>query len=131
MPNKAITQFDVRQLPVSDPNKTMQHASFHNVDGTPWTGLNHTFMPSVTASAIGTVGKSVTTAEPAANTIVPIKFTNGNTASAVTVAFAGGTARAIQLGGVAIAGAKLTVAANGIVLFFFDGTVLHQLGTVA
>ena len=131
MPNKAVTQFDIRQLPAADPNKVLQHASFHNADGTPWTGLNHTFVPSVTGSAIGTVGKTTTAVEPAANTIVPIKFTNGNSASSPTIAFNGGTARAIQLGGVAVTGAKLTVAAGGVVLFFFDGTILHQLGTVA
>lgn len=84
-----------------------------------------------TATAIGTAGKTTTSDEPAAGSLVPIKFTNGNSANSPTVAFNGGSARAIQLGGTASTGAKMTVAANGVVVFYFDGTVLHQLGTVA
>lgn len=81
-----------------------------------------------TGSAIGTVGKTTTSAEPNAGSIVPVLFTNGNSASSPTLAFDGGAARAIQLGGTASTGAKLAVAANGVALFYFDGTVLHQIG---
>lgn len=84
-----------------------------------------------TGTAIGTAAKTTTSDEPADNTIVAVKFTNGNSAETPSLAFNGGTARAMKLGGTASAAAKLTVAANGVVLFFFDGTVLHQLGTVS
>jgi len=84
-----------------------------------------------TATVIGTAAKTTTSDEPSANSIVPIKFTNGNSAASVTVAFNGGAARAVLLGGTAPTGAKLTVAAGGVVLFWFDGTNLHQFGTVA
>lgn len=84
-----------------------------------------------TDTAIATAGKTTTSDEPEAGSIVPIKFTNGNSANSPTVAFNGGSARAIKLGGTASTGAKMTVAADGVVLFYFDGTTLHQLGTVA
>lgn len=79
-------------------------------------------------TAIGTAAKTTTSAEPAANTIVALKFTNGNSAETPTVAFNGGTARALKLGGTASAAAKFTLAANGVALFWFDGTILHQIG---
>lgn len=82
-------------------------------------------------SAIGTVAKTTTAAEPMVNSTVFLKLTNGNTASSPTVAFNGGAARAIMLGGVAVTGAKLTVAAVGVVPCFFDGTSLHMFGTIA
>lgn len=81
-----------------------------------------------TATAIGTAAKTTTSAEPEANSLVAIKFTNGNSASSPTVAFAGGSARAIQLSGAASTGAELALAANSVALFFFDGTILHQVG---
>ena len=87
-----------------------------------------TFPAVVTATAIATAAKTTTSAEPAANTIVVIKFTNGNSAAAPTVAFNGGTARAIQLGGATPSGAEITIAANGVAMFWFDGTILHQFG---
>lgn len=80
------------------------------------------------ANAIGTVGKTTSTPEPAAGQLVAIKFTNGNTADQPTVAFNGGTARQIKLGGTRSATAKLTLAADGVALAYFDGTVLHQVG---
>ena len=89
-------------------------------------GRVHT--PIVVGDAIGTAAKTTTTAEPEANTIVFIKFTNGNSAETPTVNFNGAGARAIKLGGTASTAAKCTIAANGIAGFFFDGTTLHQLG---
>lgn len=81
-----------------------------------------------TATAIGTAAKTTATAEPAAGTIVAVIFTNGNSAETPTLAFNGGAARVMKLGGTASAAAKLTVAATGVALFYFDGTILHQLG---
>jgi hypothetical protein len=88
------------------------------------------YLAYTTATAIGTAAKVVAGNEPLPNTFVPIKFTNGNSAASPTVAFGGGTARAIQLGGAAPLATEITVAANGVVVFWFDGTVLHQLGLV-
>jgi hypothetical protein len=93
--------------------------------------VGFTSVAAVTATAIGTAGKTTSTVEPPANSIVVIKFTNGNNAASVTVSFNGGAARAVLLGGTAPTGAKLTVAAGGAVPFWFDGTNLHQFGTVA
>ena len=92
-------------------------------------GADATAGPVVTGSAIGTVAKSTTAAEPSAGQIVHVKFTNGNSATSPTLAFAGGAARAMQLGGTASAAAKLVIAAGGIAQFYFDGTILHQIGT--
>jgi hypothetical protein len=89
------------------------------------------FPAVVTATAIGTAGKTTTSDEPAANTIVPVKFTNGNSAASPTVAFNGGAARSILLGGTAPTGAEATVAAGGVIVCWFDGTALHQFGVHA
>lgn len=98
------------------------------IDLTPQTGANLAFAPVTTATAIGTAAKTTTSPEPAANTLVPIKFTNGNSVAAPTVAFNGGAARAVQLGGATPAAGEITLSANGVALFWFDGTVLHQIG---
>lgn len=82
----------------------------------------------VVAGAIGTAAKTATAVEPAAGAMVLLKFTSGNSAASPTVSFNGGAARAIQLGGSASAAIELTLAANGVALFWFDGTVLHQIG---
>lgn len=87
-----------------------------------------TYTAIVTDTAIGTAAKTTTSAEPADNTMVLIKFTNGNSAASPTVAFNGGTARAVNLGGSAPGGAEITLAAGGVAMFFFDGTILHQIG---
>lgn len=89
------------------------------------------YTPLVTATAIGTAAKVVANAEPLANTLVAIKFTSGNSAASATVAFAGGAARPILLSGAAPTAVELAVAANGVAMFLFDGTNLHQLGVYA
>lgn len=127
----AVRQARVVSRTSQDPTKVTEDLALFNPDGSARTGRDSTFAPYVAAGAIGTAAKTVPDPEPAANTLVPIKFTSGNTAASVTVAFNGGTARAVQLGGAAPTGAELTVAANGVALFWFDGTVLHQVGVVA
>ena len=111
------------------PDQYTEHISLFNDDGTPFTG--YPLEAVVTATAIGTAAKTTTADEPRANTLVPIKFTNGNSAAAVTVAFNGGSARAVHLAGATATGAELTIAANGVAMFWFDGTILHQLGVYA
>lgn len=125
-----------RQLIVTEPSRLhelrkdypIEEVALFNEDGTPYTGRDDDFAPITVGTAIGTAGKTTSSPEPEANTIVPIKFTNGNSAETPTVAFDGGSARAIKLGGTASAAAKFTLAANGVALFWFDGTVLHQMG---
>lgn len=85
-----------------------------------------------TATAIGTAAKTTTSSEPPANTLVPVKFTAGNSAASATLAFDGGTARKFALAGDdTVAAADLTVAENGVVVCYFDGTLLHLLGSQA
>ncbi len=81
-------------------------------------------------SAIGTVGKSVTNAEPPAGTLVVIKFVNGNNV-VPTISFNGGTARTINLAGAPPTAAEITIAANGVGLFYWDGSALHQVGVLS
>lgn len=105
-------------------NMSVERLSLVNADGT-----DALATPLVTtATAIGTAAKTTASAEPPANTFVAVKFTNGNSAASPTVAFAGGSARAVQLGGSAPLATELAVSANGVALFWFDGTILHQVG---
>lgn len=110
------------------PELPVMEAALFNANGTPYTGRDEDFAPITVATAIGTAAKTTTAAEPEANTIVPIKFTNGNSAATPTIAFAGGAARDCLLGGTPSAAAKLALAANGVAFFLFDGTALHQIG---
>ncbi len=128
MGNKVVKQTQVSTQATLDRNRVVEEVAHFKADGTLVTGRDQTFAAVVTATAIGTAAKTTTSDEPEADTIVPIKFTNGNSANSPTVAFNGGTARAIQLGGTASTGAKCTIAAEGVGLFWFDGTVLHQMG---
>lgn len=128
MNNKTITQAVISDKTSLDSNQTIEELALFNADGSPYTGRNAVLAPVVVAGAIGTAAKTTTDDEPSANTLVPIQFTNGNTANSPTVAFNGGTARAIKLGGTAATGAKCTLAADGVALCFFDGTVLHLIG---
>jgi len=128
-PNQLVTQAVVTERDSLDPNTGVHRLAIFNEDGSPFN--NSGLAPVVTATAIGTAAKTTTSPEPADNSLVVIKFTNGNSAAAVTVAFDGGTARAVHLGGATATGAELTVAAGGVALFWFDGTILHQVGVVA
>lgn len=111
-----------------DRNRAVEETAHFKADGTRFTGRDQAFAPVTVAGAIATAAKTTTVAEPAANTFVPIVFTSGNSANSPTVAFAGGSARAIQLGGTASTGAKCAIAAGGVGIFWFDGTILHQMG---
>lgn len=128
MQNKTITQAVISDKTTLDSNQTIEEIALFNSDGSAYTGRDAVLAPVVVAGAIGTAAKTTGSDEPAANTLVPIQFTSGNTANSPTVAFNGGTARAIKLGGTAATGAKCTLAADGVVLCFFDGTVLHLIG---
>lgn len=123
-----VAQTTVVDQATPNPNLGMGLMAFFNEDGTPFGG----FIKQVTVgNAIGTAGKTTASDEPPAGSLVAVTFTNGNSAETPTVNFNSAGARAIKLGGTASAAAKITVAAGGVVLFFFDGTVLHQLGVVS
>lgn len=109
------------------PNQVVERIVLFHEDGSA-VGITNQLV--TTGTAIGTAAKTTTSPEPPANSIVPIKFTNGNSAASPTVAFNGGTARAIQIGGAASPAAKIVVAAGGVAVFWFDGTVLHQMGAL-
>ena len=126
--SQVTTQAVVSEQSSINSAQTAESIALFNADGTPYTGRNQAFAAVTTNTAIGTVGKTTTADEPAANTFVPVIFTNGNSANSPTIAFNGGTARAIKLAGTASTGAKCAIAAGGLAVFFFDGTVLHQLG---
>ena len=108
-------------------NQMTRRMAFYNPDGTPVV-VNPPAAVSPTAAA--TVAKTVPTDEPSANSVVPLRFTAGNSAAAPTVSFNGGPARAILLGGTAPVATEIVVAANGVVMCWFDGTNLHQFGAV-
>jgi hypothetical protein len=123
--NKVTKQVNlVSQTTVNSNIQTEDTALFSN--GVPLTPLG--IASATTATVIGTAAKVVTTAEPAAGTLVALTFTNGNSAASPTVSFNGGTVRNILLGGTAPAAIEATFAAGGVGFFWFDGTSLHQFG---
>jgi hypothetical protein len=111
-----------------DSNQETEETALYNAAGAQFSISDLPYSVITTGTAIGTAAKTTTSAEPAANTLVLIKFTNGNTAASPTVAFNGGTARNVLLGGTAPGAAEVTLAANGVALFFWDGTSLNQIG---
>lgn len=130
-----VTPFRVIEQDAPRSNQVIKRVSLFDEAGDPVsfskTGQDVPFTPVTTATAIGTAAKTTTSAEPVANTLVPIKFTNGNSVASPTVAFAGGAARSILLGGAAPGAGEITIAANGVGLFWFDGTALHQVGVLS
>lgn len=125
MGNQPPLQAVVSSQKKVDSNRIAPEIALFQSDGTPFVPVGATV---TTGTAVGTAAKTTTSDEPSANTIVPVKFTNGNSAATPTLAFNGGTARAMKLAGTASPAAKLAVAAGGIAFFMFDGTDLHQLG---
>ena len=113
---------------VIDSNMETEETALYNAAGAPLSVGDLPVSVITTGTAIGTAAKTTTSPEPAANTLVAIKFTNGNNVLSPTVAFNGGSARSILLGGTAPAAIEITLAANGVALFFFDGTALNQIG---
>ena len=108
-------------------NQMHRRMALYNPDGTP-VSVNPPAV--VVGTAAATVAKAAAVDEPGVNTVVPLRFTAGNSAAAPTVSFNGGPARAILLGGTAPVATEVVVAANGVVMCWFDGTNLHQFGAV-
>jgi len=138
MGNQIVKQVLISNQDSLDQSRDVEILALFNADGTPFDpghdgtdGVDNVIGLITVTGLIGTAAKTTTSPEPPAGTIVPIKFTSGNTAASVTVAFNGGAARVVHLGGTANAGVELTVGANGIALFYFDGTYLNQVGVVS
>jgi hypothetical protein len=124
----------VRLVPgtTADPNMAMGQLSTYDADGNPATLVTEEGGPNLgvitVAGAIGTAAKTTTADAPPVDSLVPIQFTSGNSAASPTVDFADTAAIPILLGGTAPSGAECTLAADGIALFYYDGTSLHQIG---
>lgn len=131
MGHKMVNQTRVVAQAEVNKNQTVEDTALFDENGVPFSGTSLAFAPIVIGTAIGTAAKTTASDAPKVNSLVPLKFTNGNSAAAVTVAFDGGSAIPVLLGGSAPTGAELTVAAQGVAMFFFDGTNLHQLGVYA
>lgn len=133
MGNQTVTQAALTDQNSVRPHQTVEKiALFDPVSGDPLVvpqdSTDLTYPVITVGTAIGTAAKTTSSSVPTTNSVVAIKFTNGNSANSPTVAFNGGAAKSILLGGTAVTGAKLAVAANGVALFFYDGTSLHQIG---
>jgi hypothetical protein len=113
---------------VRNPNQETEETAMFGPSGSPLSVTDLPVSVLTTATAVGTAAKTIASPEPAINTLVAIKFTNGNTAASPTVAFNGGSARNVLLGGTASAAIEITLAAGGVALFLFDGTSLNQIG---
>lgn len=110
-------------------NQVVEEIAFFGSNGVPVIMAPTTTV--TTNDAAATAAKTTTSAEPPANSYVAVKYagTGGNSV-AHTLAFAGGTARTIWLGGAPATAAKHTTAINGVIVYWFDGTILHQLGSM-
>lgn len=132
MNDKKVTQAVVTSQAAVSPSQITEAFALFNDDGTPALlpqTLNALPITVVTTgTAIGTAAKTTSSSLPEAGTLVAVLFTNGNSATSPTLAFNGGAAKAMVLGGTASAAAKIAIAATGIALFLYDGTVLHQIG---
>ena len=127
--NKANVQAVLVSQSSINPNQTIEEHAFFDAKGVSLT-LAPTYSVTTTDAA-GSTTKSTTSTEPPANSYIAVKYagTGGNSV-AHTLAFNGGTARTIWLGGTAPGGTKHTVAINGVIVYWFDGTILHQLGSM-
>jgi hypothetical protein len=127
--HKANVQAVLVSQPSINQNQILEEHAFFDSKGQPII-LAATYSVTTTDAATATA-KTTTSVEPPANSYVMVKYaaTNGNTV-VHTLAFSGGTARTIYLGGAAPGAGKHTVAQNGIVGYWFDGTILHQLGSM-
>jgi len=112
-----------------NPNQAIDEVAMFNSAGISITFPN--FVSVTTNDAGATVAKTTTSTEPPANSFVFVKYagTNGNTVAS-TLTFSGGVARTVWLGGTPPTALKHTVTQNGIVGYWFDGTILHQLGSM-
>lgn len=125
--HKANMQAVLVSQPAINQNQVVEELAMFGANGAP-IGLAP-FVSVTTDTAAATAAKTTTSVEPSANTLVFIKFTAGNTV-VPTIQFSGGVVRTVWLGGAAPTAAKHTVAANGVVGYWFDGTILHQLGSM-
>lgn len=127
--NKANIQAVIVSQATLNPNQALEEHAFFDAKGVN-VNLPPTY-PVTTTDAAASPAKTTTSTEPPANSYVAVKYagTGGNNI-AHTLTFAGGTPRTIWLGGAAPAAGKHTTAINGVIVYWFDGTILHQLGSM-
>jgi hypothetical protein len=127
--HKANIQAVLVSQPAINQNQIVEEHAFFDSKGV---AVNLAPTYTVTTTDTGaTVAKTTSSTEPPANCYVAVKYagTNGNTVVS-TLTFSGGTARTIHLGGAAPTALKHTVAQNGVIVYWFDGTILNQLGSM-
>lgn len=125
--NKANIQAVIVSQPVLNPNQNLEEHAFFGSNGAPISLAP--FAAATTADIITATNKTIAATEPQANTFVFIKYTAGNSV-VHTIQYTGATAKTVYLGGAAPTAAKHTVAANGVVGYWFDGTYFHMLGSM-
>lgn len=98
-------------------------------------GKRNVFMTGTVATAAATAAKTVTlnspwnAITPAAGDIFLLAYTLGQTASSATVAINGGSAIAVRIANAAATNVSHTTAANGVMMYYYDGTYLHLIGS--
>jgi hypothetical protein len=98
-------------------------------------GKRAAFMTGTIATAVGTAAKTVTlnspwaSHTPAAGDMYLFTYTNGTTAASATIAINGGSALAVRIANAAATAVPHTTAAGGVMLYYFDGTNLHLIGS--
>lgn len=109
-----------------NPNLLIEDVTFINASGQAATPL---FFVTATVSTQGSIStKTVSIKEPVPNTLVVLTFTNGNSVASPSISFAGGSARSIYIGGDLAVLNDINLAANSVILCWFDGTKLHLTG---
>lgn len=98
-------------------------------------GKRAAFMTGTIATAVGTAAKTVTlnspwaSHTPAAGDMYLFTYTNGTNAASATIAINGGSALAVRIANAAATAVPHTTAAGGVMLYYFDGTSLHLIGS--
>jgi hypothetical protein len=123
--NKVTKQIIVTGQKNLDSNLIAEDCAFFTPSGQQ---LTLGVITATTATAAATAAKTTSTPAPPANSLIAVSFTSGNTVASPTINFNGAGAVNILLGGAAPASAEITLSANGVAMFFYDGTNLHQIG---
>lgn len=96
-------------------------------------GLAGVTPSGVCATAVGTAAKVVTIGDgtyiPQANDLIVIHFTNGNSATSMTLNVNSSGARTILLNGASTNTITATLTAGAKLLLYFDGTYYHMMGS--
>lgn len=83
------------------------------------------------ATAAATVAKTITVTNwtPTSGDLLAVTFTLGSSVNSITLSVNGGTAYAIRINGISVNTTTHTLAANAVLLLFFDGTYWQSVGS--